>query len=65
MIVTSYSNFLTNEDLLYFSSLQLSLLMTIVMLITFPAMSVKWDNSSNICLSLDMHYANRFSQDVY
>ena len=54
-IVTSSSNFLSNEDLLYFSSVQFSLVMTMVMLITFPAMSVKWDNGSKIYLSLHMY----------
>ena len=53
--VTSSSNFLSNEDLLYFSSVQFSLVMTMVMLITFPAMSVKWDNGSKIYLSLHMN----------
>ena len=54
-IVTSSSNFLSNKDLLYFSSVQFSLVMTMVMLITFPAMSVKWDNGSKIHLSLHMY----------
>ena len=30
-------------------------MMTMVMLITFPAMSVKWDNGSKIYLSLQMY----------
>ena len=54
-IVTSSSNFLSNEDLLYFLSVQFPLVMTMVMLITFPAMSVKWDNGSKIYLSLHMY----------
>ena len=54
-IVTSSSNFLSDEDLLYFSSVQFSLVMTMVMLITFPAMSVKWDNGYKIYLSLHMY----------
>ena len=53
-IVTSPSNFLSNKDLLYFPSVQFSLVMTMVMLITFPARSVKWDNGSKIYPSLHM-----------
>ena len=52
IIVTSSSNFLSNDDLLYFSSVQFSLVMAMVTLITFPAMSVKWDKGSKIYLFL-------------
>ena len=54
-IVTSSSNFLSNKDFLYFLSVQFPLVMTMVMLITFPAMSVKWENGSKIYLSLHMY----------
>ena len=54
-IVTSSSNFLSNKDLLYFSFVQFSLVMTMVILITLPEMSVKWDNGSKIYLSLHMY----------
>ena len=55
IIVTSSSNFLSNDDLLYFSSVQFSLVMAMVTLITFPAMSVKWDNGSKIYLFLHIY----------
>ena len=80
-IITSSSNFLSNKDLLYFSSVQFSLVMTLVMLITFPAMSMKRDDGSRIYLNVIrtkyannlqltkcwkvLHNANRFSQNVY
>ena len=54
-IVTSSSNFLSKEDLLYFLSVQFPLVVTMVTLITFPAMSVKWNNSSKIYLSQHMY----------
>ena len=40
-IATSSSNFLSIKDLLYFSSVQFSLVMTMATLITFPARSMK------------------------
>ena len=41
--LTGFLNFSSNEDWLYFPSLHNLLVMTIVMLITFPPMSVKYE----------------------
>ena len=43
--VTSSSNFSSNKDDLYFPPVHISLMLTIVMLITFPPMSVKWEKN--------------------
>ena len=39
--LTGFCNFSSNKDWLYFPSIHISLVMTIVMLITFPPMSVR------------------------
>ena len=60
IIVTSSSNFLSKEDLLYFLSAQFSLVMTMVTLITFPARSVKLYHGCKIYPSLYIYAQSHY-----